>query len=66
MVRESEILLECSNELYRLARRTKDIRWKRELTNRARAIGEMRDPYQVVIVLQNLVVEADARLRMAA
>lgn len=66
MKKESDILEDCANELYRLAKEAKDLRWKRELTNRAREIADMRDPYQVVIVLQNLVVDADHRLREAA
>ena len=66
MKKQDDVLLECSNELYRLAKGTKDLRWKRELMNRAREIGETRDPMEAVISLQNLVIEADALLRMAA
>lgn len=66
MTRQAEVLLDCSNELYRLAKESKDLRWKRELMNRAREIGEMRDPIEVVVTLKNLVVEADTLLRIAA
>lgn len=66
MTKQEDVLLDCSNELYRLAKGAKDMRWKRELTERARQIGDMRDPIQVVIVLKNLVVDADRRLKLAA
>jgi hypothetical protein len=63
---KEDTILECSNDLYRLAKEATDKRWKRELMERAREIGEMRDPVQVIIVLKNLVVDADRRIREMA
>lgn len=63
MTMEDDMILECSNELYKLAKGTKDIRWKRELAERAREIGDMRDATEAMVSLKNLVVDADRRLK---
>lgn len=66
MVREADILLDCSNELYKLAREAKDMRWKKELLQRAREIGDMRDTTLAVVALKNLVIEASTIIAVSA